>query len=104
MTTRTAALCFALALCVVSILPAQSEAPAETVMSTAASCTPAADPALLDLRGLTPAPQPRAICGQTFCDQRRQACFTGCPCAEFVCDPVACTSQCICPIWCPPES
>lgn len=52
-------------------------------------------------------PQPQAeaaLCSANFCDVRKAACLTGCPCAEFTCNPVTCQSSCVCPIWCPPES
>lgn len=49
-------------------------------------------------------PAEAVACGATYCARAQQACLSGCPCAEFYCNPVNCTSQCVCPIFCPQES
>lgn len=48
-------------------------------------------------------PQPAAeaaACPSNYCSAGRQSCLQGCPCATFYCDPVACWSDCSCPIFC----
>jgi len=43
----------------------------------------------------------RAACPANYCAEALRSCKTGCPCATFICNPVSCTSDCSCPIFCP---
>jgi hypothetical protein len=49
-------------------------------------------------------PAQAVSCSSNFCSARQQSCLSGCPCAEFYCNPVSCWSDCVCPIFCPDES
>ena len=39
-------------------------------------------------------------CPSTCCAQARAECLSGCPCADFYCNPTNCESECVCPIIC----
>jgi hypothetical protein len=47
------------------------------------------------------AAQNRSSCN---CAKLEAQCLTGCPCAEFYCNATNCSSQCVCPIFCPQSS
>ena len=57
---------------------------------------------LMAIAGADPARA--AACPGNYCPEARKSCLTGCPCAEFYCDPVTCWSDCVCPIVCLDES
>jgi hypothetical protein len=51
-----------------------------------------------------PAPVPAAFCPSNYCAEQTRLCLLGCPCGFLECQPASCTSQCVCPIFCPEES
>jgi hypothetical protein len=57
----------------------------------------------LCLVALTEVGTAQAACSLN-CAKARQQCLSGCPCAEFICEPANCWSQCVCPIFCPSNS
>lgn len=103
MQTRRFSFLFALLLGFLAFAPALSALPAG---DDPASCSTKADllQALAAPEAAFPAPVPAAACPSNYCAEQTRLCLLGCPCGFLECQPASCTSQCVCPIFCPDES